>query len=532
MWTRKLTGRAMPDTTEVLFARYGPGYRWLAMFTAMSTTISAVLAATIVNVAIPDIMGAFGIDQITAQWLSTGFLASMTGTMLLVDWCMKSFGQRTTMLFCLTLFLAGGLLGGLSTSSDALIVSRVLQGAAAGVIQPMAMVSVYQVFPPEKRGSAMGLYGVGVVMAPAVGPFIGGLLVDGFGWRYVFFAGVPMAMIGILLSSMFLPSVATAPERPKFDWLGFGLLVVFLVSLLTAFTDGQIDGWRDTWVVSRFAIAGAAFATFIWWERHTDLPMLQIRIFQQPGFVGAGIISFILGAGLFGSTYLIPLFVQTIQGLTPTQSGLLLVPAGLSMICLIPITGRLADRYEPGYITGFGLTLFAISFFLLSFADVNTDFLTLAGLIMISRMGMGFIFPSLSAGSLRLLPMHLLAQGSSTMNFTRQLGGAFGVNFLAILLDQQTGFFRDLLADTQNPSNQVTEAYLRQVGEMAAAAGLSDVQQAAVATEYLERVILLQASQQGFHVSFAASAVTFLIALFGAWHMIRGRKRMKAQQGV
>jgi len=517
--------RVMPETTEVLFRRFGPGYRWLAMLTAMSTTISAVLAATIVNVAIPDIMGAFGIDQITAQWLSTGFLASMTGTMLLVDWCMKSFGQRATMLFCLGLFLFGGLLGGLSTSTDALILSRILQGAAAGVIQPMAMVSVYQVFPPEKRGTAMGLYGVGVVMAPAVGPFIGGLLVDGFGWRYVFFAGVPMAMIGILLSSIFMPSGATADERPKFDWIGFGLLVGFLISLLTAFTDGQIDGWRDTWVVGRFILAGAAFVIFIWWERVTPLPMLQIRIFLQPGFIGAGIISFVLGAGLFGSTYLIPLFVQTIQGLTPTQSGLLLVPAGLSMICLIPITGRLADRYEPGYITGFGLTLFALSFYLLSSADVNTDFLTLAGLIMISRMGMGFIFPSLSAGSLRLLPMHLLAQGSSTMNFTRQLGGAFGVNLLAILLDQQTGFFQDLLAATQDPSNHVTEVYLAQIAEMAAAAGLSDVQQAAVATEHLSRAVLLQASQQGFHVSFQASAFSFLIALFGAWHMVRGRRR-------
>ncbi|MEC9347090.1 MAG: DHA2 family efflux MFS transporter permease subunit [Pseudomonadota bacterium] len=514
----------MRETTEVLFERYGPGYRWLAMVAAMSTTITAVLSATIVNVAIPDIMGAFGIDQVRAQWLSTGFLASMTATMLLVDWAIKSFGQRETLLCMLGLFMAGGMLGGFASSEDALILSRVMQGAAAGVIQPMAMVVVYQVFPLEKRGMAMGIYGVGVVMAPAVGPLLGGLLSDGLGWRFVFFAGVPVSLVGILLTSIFIPSGATAETRPRFDWIGFILLLVFLLSTLTAFTDGPRDGWADTFVVGRFIVSATAFVLFIAWERTTDVPMLNLKVFLQPGFVGAAIISFILGAGLFGSTYLIPLFVQTIQGLTPTQSGLLLIPAGISMMCLIPISGRLADRLEPGYIVAFGLILFAFSFFLMSLADVNTSFVTLAIWIMISRMGMGFIFPSLSAGSIRLLPQSMLAQGSSTMNFTRQLGGSFGVNLLAVLLDRQTQYFADLMAATQTPANHATDGYLDKVGELASRAGLSDVQQSLIAMEHLSRAVHAQASTMGFHVSFLASAATFVVALAGAWHLAWGRR--------
>lgn len=518
----------MSETTELLFERFGPAYRWLAMVTAMTMTISVVLSATIVNVAIPDVMGAFGIDQVEAQWLSTGFLASMTTTMLLVDWATKAFGQRASMTSAMALFVAGGMLGGLSTSSDMLIVSRVMQGCAAGLVQPMAMVVVYQVFPPERRGQAMGLYGVGVVMAPAVGPFCGGLLVDGFDWRYVFFAGVPLGLLGLLLANVFVPSARGAETRPRFDWIGFALLLVFLMSMLTAFTDGPRDGWETTHVTGRFLIAGVAFVLFIWWERTTATPMLNLGIFLRPGFIGAAFVSFVLGAGLFGSTYLIPLFVQTVQHLTPTQSGLLLVPAGVSMICLIPISGRLADRTEPGLLVGVGLMLFATSFFLLSFADVDTDFVTLAIWIMISRMGMGLIFPSLSAGSLRLLPLNMLSQGSSTMNFTRQLGGAFGVNLLAVLLDRETHYFTDRLTATQTPANHATEIYLERLGALAAEAGLSDAQQAAIAAEHLGRAVYAQASTLGFHVSFQTSAATFLVALLGAWHLSRGRRAQAA----
>lgn len=520
----------MPQTVEVLTERYGSAYRWLALTSAMICTMAAVLSATIVNVAIPDIMGAFGIDQVHAQWLSSGFLAAMTATMLLIDFMTKTIGQRATMNIALGIFLAGGLMGGLAESADAAVLSRIMQGASAGIIQPLAMVVVFQVFPPERRGFAMGIYGLGVVMAPGTSPFLGGLLVDGFGWRYVFYIAVPMGCLGLVLTNLFVPSGRLSEQRPKFDWFAFGLLIVFLISLLTAFADGQDLGWASISVAGRFIVAASAFLLFIWWEHRADHPLMDMTVFRQPGFMGAVVVSVILGAGLFGSTYLIPLFAQTVQGLTPTLSGLLLLPAGISMMFVTTFSGRMADHFEPGMTVGFGLIMFAVSFFLMSFADPNTAFLTLAFYILISRAGMGFIFPSLSAGSVRLLPMHHLQQGSATMNFTRQLGGAFGVNILAVMLDRDISYYADHVAATQTPDNSTTIAYIRTVAEMAERGGLTDLQAEAVGMLHLGRAIRIEAATFGFQDSFLFGSVAFLAAVVGAMMMVSGaRKRMRRE---
>ena len=191
---------------EGLFDRYGPAYRWLATGTVMISAIAVVLSTTIVNVAIPGVMGAFGISQVEAQWISTGFLAAMTATMLLADWANKAFGQRASMIAALALFAAGSVLGGLAPNESVLTLARVIQGAAAGIVQPLAMVLLFQVFPADQRGAAMGIFGIGVVLAPALGPWIGGILIDAFNWRYVFYLGIPFAGVGIFLSNLFLPT--------------------------------------------------------------------------------------------------------------------------------------------------------------------------------------------------------------------------------------------------------------------------------------------------------------------------------------
>lgn len=522
----------MPQTVEILTERYGSAYRWLALSSAMICTMAAVLSATIVNVAIPDIMGAFGIDQVTAQWLSSGFLAAMTATMLLIDFLTKTIGQRATMNIALGIFLVGGLIGGLAETADAAIASRILQGASAGIIQPLAMVVVFQVFPPERRGFAMGIYGLGVVMAPGTSPFLGGLLVDGLGWRYTFYIAVPMGFLGLVLTNLFVPSGRLSEVRPRFDWFALGLLIVFLISLLTAFTDGQDLGWGSVSVTGRFLVAAAAFLLFIWWEHRVEHPLMDMTVYRQPGFMGAVVVSLILGAGLFGSTYLIPLFAQTVQNLTPTLSGLLLLPAGISMMLITTFSGRMADRFEPGVTIGFGLLMFAVSFFLMSYADPNTAFLTLAIYILISRAGMGFIFPSLSAGSVRLLPMNLLQQGSATMNFTRQLGGAFGVNILAVMLDREISYFSDHVTATQTPANGATEDYVRTVAEMAERGGVSDLQAEAVALDHLSRALQVEAATFGFQESFLFGSVAFLAAVVGAVMMVHGARKRRRREAM
>ena len=520
-----MTSAPQPDSIEGLFARFGPSYRWLVTATVMMGTIATILTATIVNVALPDIMGAFGMGQDKAQLLSTGFLAAMTGTMLLNAWMVETLGQRATFMLAVSVFIVASIMGGLAPAEGVLILARVLQGGAAGILQPLAMQTIFLVFPPEKRGSAMGIYGIGVVLAPAIGPTLGGIMVDSFSWRYVFFMAVPFCLVGLFLATLFMPGRAASGPPRKFDWIGFGLMTVFLVTLLNGLSNGQRNGWLSDDILSDFAIAFVTAMGFLAWELRTRSPMLNLKLFANPVYAAASVVAFIFGAGIYGSTYLVPLFVQTIQGYTPTRSGLLLMPAGLILAVVFPIAGRLSDK-TPAYATVmFGLAVFALSSFLMAGVDTNTSFWLFAWWIMLGRIGLGFIMPSLNAGALKALPMTQLGQGSGSINFVRQLGGAFGVNLLSIALERRSQLYVDSFTAAQHAGNSATADILHQVTGLLAQVGVPDAIRQAGAMNYLGRIIYSQGNMLGFRDCFFIVGAIFLAALIPGLMMRRRSRR-------
>ena len=505
------------------FERFGPAYKWFATGTIMVATISVVLSTTIVNVAIPAVMGAFGISAVQAQWISTGFLAAMTATMLLADWADRAFGMRLTMNAAMGVFLVGSVVGGLAPNETVLTLARVVQGAAAGIVQPLAMIMLFKVFPPDKRGAAMGIYGVGVVLAPALGPWIGGVLMDAFDWRFVFYLGLPFAGIAILLSNIFLPGREQSGPLPAFDFLGVATLAVFLAVLLSTLSNAQRLGWDSNMTLLGFGVSAVSVVVFILWELHTDKPMLDMRLFANFAFVSASVVSFIMGAGLFGSTYLLPVFVQQIQGMTPTQAGLLLMPSGFVMLIVFPIAGRLSDRVPTAILIGIGMAIFAWSSWLMADANINTTFWTLAWWTVISRVGLGLVFPAISSGSLQALPRHLLGQGSGASNFIRQLGGAFGVNLLTVFIERRTVMHADAFAATQTSDNSTTMELLREVAGLMHASGLPDMQLLPAAVSFLGQTVVIQSSNAAFQDGFMVVFGIFVFALVPTWFMWRAR---------
>lgn len=505
------------------FARHGPNYRWYATGSIMVATISVVLSTTIVNVAIPAVMGTFGISAVQAQWISTGFLAAMTATMLLADWADRAFGMRRTMNTAMGVFLAGSVLGGLAPDETVLTLARVVQGAAAGIVQPLAMIILFKVFPPDRRGAAMGIYGVGVVLAPALGPWVGGVLIDAFDWRFVFYMGLPFAGLAIVLSNIFLPGREETGPIPRFDFAGVAILSAFLAVLLATLSNAQRLGWESNAILLGFAVSAATATAFIAWELHTDRPMLDLRLFGNFAFSAASVVSFIMGAGLFGSTYLLPVFVQQIQGMTPTQAGLMLMPSGFVMLLVFPFAGRLSDRLPAAILIGAGMAVFAWSSWLMAAANVDTSFWTLAWWTMISRVGLGLVFPALSAGSLMVLPRHLLGQGSGASNFIRQLGGAFGVNLLTVFIERRTVMHADAFAATQTSDNPATMAMLREVATLLHATGLPDTLSLPAASSFLGQAVVIQSSTAAFQDGFMVVFAIFLLALVPTAFMWRGR---------
>lgn len=508
-------------TTEELFERYGPAYRWYATATVMLGTISAVLTTTSVNVAIPDIMGAFGIGQDRAQWLSTGTLAAMTVGMLLNAWLMRSFGQRNTFIGALTVFIGALLLAGIAPNENVLIFARIVQGAVAGLLQPLAMYTLFRVFPPDQRGAAMGFFGMSVILGPAIGPTLGGILIDLFNWRFIFFVPIGVSALAILMGSAFLPGREESGSRVRFDGLGFVLLSVSIATALTALSNGQREGWQSDFVLTLATISLASGGSFVFWSLRTEYPLVDLRVFANPQFAAAGAVAVIYGAGIFGSTYLVPLFVQTVQHATPLAAGLLLMPAGLVMGVLMPLGGYMSDRMSPTVLIMSGLLFFAVSAFWLAGVDTNMPFWTIAFSVVLSRIGLSLIKPALNLTALRALEPDQLSQGAGMINFTRQIGGAFGVNLLSVVLDRRTFFHSDTLTAMQTAANSASMELLRNMEALLARAGVPEDLQASGALHFLGKVVHAQAYTMGFRDSFLLVGVVYVLAIIPAWIMAR-----------
>jgi len=514
------------QTAQVLSETYGPAYRWLVTITGMVGVVSMVLAMTTVNVAVPDVMGAFGIGQDQAQWMSSAYMATMTAGMLINAWLTGVLGERRTFVGALVFFSVGALLGGTAPTEDMLIFSRVLQGFSAGVAQPLVMATIFTVFPAERRGMAMGVFGLGVVFAPAIGPTLGGLMIEYFSWRYVFFISLPFCVIAAAMGLMFMPTRPIPRKIPPFDWLGFALLCASLFGLMTGIADGQREGWSSDTIVARLAIGAAAGVAFILWELHTPRALLDVRIFANLEFSAAALIAFIFGAGMMGSTYIIPVFVQTIIGFTPLLAGLMMMPAGIMLAFIFPVAGRLTDAMPGATMIIFGLLLFALGFAWTTTADVDTSFWTLVGMVMLSRLGLGFINPSLNVSSLRAVPPDKVRQGAGVANFMRQLGGAFGINLMVAFFEIRTRFHADALTATQDWGNRTTSQVLLLVEQLMQRSGLPYQQQKAGAYEYLASILQAKAEMLAFSDTFIVVGVVALIALIPAAMLSRSQRKV------
>jgi EmrB/QacA subfamily drug resistance transporter len=514
------------QTTQVLTQRYGPSYRWLVTVTGMIGVVSMVLAMTTVNVAVPDVMGAFGIGQDKAQWMSSAYTATMTAGMLMNAWITGILGERRVFVGTLCFFSIGALAGGAAPTEDLLIFARILQGFSAGIAQPLVMATIFTVFPAERRGMAMGVFGLGVVFAPAIGPTMGGLMIEYFSWRYVFYISLPFCVLAAGLGLLFMPTRPLPRQIPPFDWLGFALLCTSLFGLMTGIADGQREGWASDTIVARLVVGAAAGVGFILWELKTPRAMLDVRIFANLEFSAAAMIAFIFGAGLMGSTYVIPVFVQTQVGFTPLLAGLMMMPAGIMLAFVFPIAGRMADAIPASTMIIGGLLLFALGFVFMAGADLDTTFWALVGMTMTSRLGLGFINPSLNASSLRPLPADKVRQGAGIANFMRQLGGAFGINLLVAFFEVRTRFHADALTATQSWDNNVTQRLLVQVQQLMQKSGLPLQQQKAGAYEYLASILNAKAQMLAFSDTFIVVGVVALVALIPAAMLSRSQRKV------
>ncbi len=396
--------------------------------------MGSFMASTIASVAVPDITRHFHIGLDSAQWVAAAFMVAMLPAHLVTPWLLARFGLRHTFVAAILVMMFGGIGAAFSGSFTLLIAMRAIEGAAAGILQPLPNIVISRAFGPKEQGRAMGMYGFGAVLAPTSAPTIGGYLVEWFGWRSIFLVSAPLVLVAWYLARRFLPVSSGFMQEKPLDWLGLtwiGLAVVCLLNGLAHFSHGGDS--LPAWIL--LAIALAALAGFARYQLRKSSPLLQIRLFTRRQFLFGAMVSFMFGFSIFGVTYLLPVFLQLALAYTPSAAGLVILPAGIALAICMPIGGRLADLWPSRPLVIASSLLFAASTLLTAALDHQSSYWTIVAWAIIGRVGFSILHPALLLGSTRGLPHADMPQALTLSIFLRHLGGAVGVSATGIFVD-------------------------------------------------------------------------------------------------
>ena len=418
-----------------------PSYRWWILGNVMIGTFMAVLDATIVNVALPKIMAAFGSDLDRIQWVLTAYLL-VFGVMLPTSgWVADHFGYKRTYFMSLFLFTFGSFLCGLAWNEYSLIFFRIVQAIGAGFLMPVGMAIVTREFPTEQRGVALGFWAIAAAASVSLGPLIGGYLVDHIGWNAIFYVNVPVGMLGLFATWIIQREYKTNHTR-SFDLAGFVAMAVFLIALLLALSEGNASwntgGWTSPFILTCFLISGIGLIIFLYMEFTVKHPLIEISLFKDFNFAVTNAILFIFGLGMFGSTFLLPLYLQNSLGFTAFQAGAFFLPVGIIQAFVSPVSGLLSDKINPKIPAALGVFLLAVSLYLNSFLSLYSERIQILIPLVIRGFSMGLLFTPLSTLALSNIPRHKIAQASGLFNVIRQLGGSFGVAIMGAMLTRRT----------------------------------------------------------------------------------------------
>ncbi len=430
---------ALTDRFESLHHEH-ESYRWWVLANVMIGTFMAVLDATIVNVGLPKIMAAFGVDVDKVEWVMTAYLLVFAVMLPTSGWVADHWGYKRTYVGALVVFTLGSFLCGLAWDENALIVFRIIQGVGAGFLMPVGMAIVTREFPPEKRGIALGFWSISAAASVSLGPLVGGYLIDHLDWQAIFDVNVPVGILGIFATMVIQREYKTEHVR-SFDFVGFVSMSVFLSFLLLALSDGNASwntgGWTSTFVIASLAIAGVALIVFLVTEFTVEHPLIELGLFRDFNFALSNGVLFIFGLGMFGSTFLLPLYLQNALGYTAFQAGSVFLPVGILQGIMAPVAGILSDRVNPKVPAIIGIALLALSLYMNGFLSLMSEHHQIMLMLYIRGFAMGLVFTPLSTMALAGVPRHKMAQASGLFNVIRQVGGSFGVAIIGTMLTRR-----------------------------------------------------------------------------------------------
>jgi MFS transporter, DHA2 family, multidrug resistance protein len=510
-------------------------YRWWVLANVMIGTFMAVLDATIVDVSLSKIMSSFGIGVDKVEWVVTAYMLVFAVMLPTSGWIADHFGYKRTYFSALALFTLGSFLCGLAWNENVLILFRIVQASGAGLLMPTGMAIVTREFPPRQRGVALGFWAIAAAASVSLGPMIGGYLIDNINWNAIFNVNVPVGIMGLFATAVIQREYKTERVR-SFDVIGFVSMATFLCSLLLALTDGNASwntgGWTSPFIVSCFVIAAISLIVFFITELTVEHPLIDLSLFKDFNFSVANGILFIFGFGMFGSTFLLPLYLQLSLGYTAFQAGSLFLPVGIIQAITAPISGYLSDKVDPRIPAGIGITLLAFSLYINSSLSMYSEHHQIMLALYIRGFAMGLMFTPLSMSALSNVPKHKIGQASGLFNIIRQLGGSFGIAFMSTMLLRRTIYHMSTYSQMVNPQSDAYRAIAQHLTRfsMNAIGGnqtVSAMRANALIASHISTQSFIRAVGDDFMVASIITIAALVPILF-----IRAKKRQKSEHVV
>lgn len=499
----------------------------------MLATFMEVLDTSIANVALPHIAGSLSASVDESTWVLTSYLVSNAIVLPLTGWLSTLFGRKRFYIGCVIIFTISSFLCGLAPSLPILVVLRVIQGAGGGGLQPVSQAILVESFDQEQQGMAMAFYGMGVVVAPIIGPTLGGWITDNYSWRWIFFINVPVGILAVLMVSTLIQDPPylirkSLKEGLKIDFIGLSLLSVGLGFLQIMLDKGQTDDWLG----SNFIIACAVLAVIglvgvVVWELRQKEPIIDLRLLKDKNFAVSTLTMFALGVVLYGTTVLLPVLVQTLMGYTAELSGLVLSPGAVITMFTMPLVGWLLTRFEARWLVVFGLIILSIGMSMLAHINLTTSFMTLVLIWCVSRGGLGFLFVPINVMAFYFVPREKTNNATGLINVARNIGGSVGISVVTTLVARRSQVHQNVLVGHLTPYSHNYESALSGTAHVLQSAGSSASQAAGQAHGLIYGELLRQAAMLSYIDVFWLLSMTCLAMIPLMFLM----KRMRPRKG-
>ncbi|HXI60898.1 MAG TPA: DHA2 family efflux MFS transporter permease subunit [Polyangia bacterium] len=500
-----------------------PVNKWVVTLSVTFGTLMGAIDTSIVAVATPHLTGALGATVEEMTWVTTGFVIATVVVMPLTAFLGRFFGQKRVYLFSLGLFVLGSALCGLARSLPMMVACRALQGLGAGALQPTEQAILRQTFPPEEQGMAMALFGLAVVVGPAVGPALGGYLLDNFAWPWIFYINLPIGLLGIFMVTRFVHEpedirrenhARAAAQRKNLDWLGIVLMTVGLASLQYVLEEGSRNDWFSSPAITTCSfVAVFVLAAFVIRELTAPVPAVDLSLFKDRVFLSGTLIGAMMFAILMSITFLLPLFMQQLLGFPALASGEALMPRALAMMIGIPLVGRLYNYVQPRILVICGVVLVAFSAYLMSHYTLETSARSVVLAIMIQGFGFASLFVPLTTVALSGIPRYRLTDATGLNSLLRQIGGSLGLAAFATLLPHFVAAARSGLAAHMDPGRPEVLARLSALQAGLVARGIEPTAAHTGALRIMDGMLGQQASVLGFERMFLIAGIAFLFVI-------------------